>query len=92
MVVLASTPTSNSGLKKEVLDRFLLEFTFNRLYARSALRRMRVHIIKRERRLKALAPLLLCYRRAHHSIVDHCCFMYITMRTLGEHPLLITSA
>ena len=26
---------------------------------------MRVHIIKRERRLKAQAPLLLCYSRAH---------------------------
>ena len=42
----------------------------NRLYARYALRHMRVHVIKREIRLKALALLLLCYSRAHNSIVD----------------------
>ena len=41
-----------------------------RLYARYALRRMRVYVIKREIRLKALALLLLCYSRTHHSIVD----------------------
>ena len=35
---------------------------------RLPLRRMHVHVIKRERRLKAQAPLLLCYSRAHHSI------------------------
>ena len=45
-------------------------WAINRLYARCALRRMRMHVIKRERRLKAQAPLLLCYSRAHHSIVD----------------------
>lgn len=38
-------------------------------YARCALRRMHVHVIKRERRFKAQAPLLLCHSRAHHSIV-----------------------
>ena len=38
------------------------------LYARYALRRMHIHVIKRKRRLKALAPLLLCYSCAHHSI------------------------
>ena len=42
----------------------------NRLYARYALRRMHVHVIKRKIRLRVLTLLLLCYNRAHHSIVD----------------------
>ena len=47
------------------------ESCINQLYARYTLRHMRVHVIKREIRLKALALLLLlCYSRAHHSIVD----------------------
>ena len=42
----------------------------NRLYAIDASRRTRVYALNRDRRLEALAPLLLCYSRAHHSIVD----------------------
>ena len=29
--ILASIPTNNRGIEKEVLDRFLLEFTFNQV-------------------------------------------------------------
>ena len=42
----------------------------NTVYATYALRRMRMHM-KCEICLKALAPLLLCYSRAHHSIDYH---------------------
>ena len=43
---------------------------FNRLYAIDASRSTRVAPSNRDRRLKAHAPLLLCYSRAYHSIVD----------------------
>ena len=42
----------------------------NRLYTIDASRRMCVYALNRDRRLEALAPLLLCYSRVHHSIVD----------------------
>ena len=42
----------------------------NRLYVIDASRRTRATPSKRDRRLEALAPLLLCYSRAYHSIVD----------------------
>ena len=42
----------------------------NRLYVIDASRHTGVYALNRDRRLKALAPLLLCYSRAHHPIVD----------------------
>ena len=43
---------------------------FIRLYAIDASRSTRVAPSNRDRRLKAHAPLLLCYSHAYHSIVD----------------------
>ena len=72
----AATTAAKKGIEDAIIKTLgrwkslaYLEY-INQLYARCALRRMRVHVLKRERRLKAQAPLLLCYSRAHHTIVD----------------------
>ena len=44
--------------------------SINRLYAIDTSRSARVAPSNRDRHLKAHAPLLLCYSRAYHSIVD----------------------
>ena len=42
----------------------------NRLYAIDASKCTRVYALNRDRRLEVLVPLLQCYSRVHHFIVD----------------------